>query len=440
MQKNSLSQAAKSWMFYDWANSVYSLVISTAIFPIYYSAVTNTEDDAGNLISDQVHFLGLEFTNTVLYSYALSFSFLLVVLLSPVLSGIADMSSRKKAFLQQFCYSGAFAVAALYFFTGQNTLWIGIIGTVIASVGFWGSQVFYNAYLPEIVPKHQQDSVSAKGFALGYLGSSILLIAMLGFIEMHKIFGISDSGMATRISFIIVAIWWAGFAQITFRGLPESGKPVKFKTEFIWSAYKQLKVTWNKFGDMDGVKRFLVGFFLLSTGVQTIILLAAPFGTKVLGLESTNLIITILIIQFVAIVGANLFSFLSSKLGNIRAILVALVIWAALSVFAWSMKADDPTVLTQFYIMGGLVGLVMGGIQSLARSTFSKMLPVKGEHTTYFSFYDVTEKLAIVIGTFFFGFLESVTGDMHNSALMLALFFVASFLVLRPIKFDFKQA
>lgn len=440
MQNNSLSKAAKSWMFYDWANSVYSLVISTAIFPIYYSAVTSTEDADGNLISDQVHFLGMEFTNTVLYSYALSFSFFLVVMLSPVLSGIADISSRKKAFLKQFCYSGAFAVAALYFFTGQNTLWIGIIGTVIASVGFWGSQVFYNAYLPEIVPKHQQDSVSAKGFALGYLGSSILLIAMLAFVEMHEVFGVSDAGMATRISFIIVAIWWAGFAQITFRGLPESGKRVKFKTDFIWSGYKQLKVTWTKFGEMDGIKRFLIGFFLLSTGVQTIILLAAPFGTKVLGLESTNLIITILIIQFVAIAGANLFSFLSSKMGNINAILVALVIWAGLAVFAWSMQADDPTVLTQFYIMGGLVGLVMGGIQSLARSTFSKMLPAEGEHTTFFSFYDVTEKLAIVIGTFFFGFLESITGDMHNSALMLALFFVASFLVLRTIKFDFKQA
>ncbi len=433
-QKTKDSKATRAWMFYDWANSVYSLVISTAIFPIYYANVTSSE------ATDQVNFFGWEITNTVLYSYALSFSFFLVVLLSPVLSGIADLSSRKKAFLKQFCYMGASATALLFFFDGVDTLWIGILGTIVASVGFWGSQVFYNAFLPEIVPKKEQDRVSGKGFALGYLGSSMLMILTMVFIQFHEVFGISDAGLATRISFVIVAIWWAGFAQITFKGLPDSGARVKIKTHHIWDGYKQLKVTWDKFQHMEGIKTYLIGFFLLSTGVQTIILLATPFGTKVLGLGTTQMITTILIIQFLAIAGSQIFSRLSGKIGNIKAIIISLIIWTCITVIAWSLQGEDPLVEYKFYGMGALVGLVMGGVQSLARSTYSKMLPSKGEHTTFFSFYDVTEKLAIVIGTFFFGFIEEVSGDMHNSALFLAIFFIASVVVMTRVKYNFEDA
>jgi UMF1 family MFS transporter len=429
------SKAAKAWMFYDWANSVYSLVISTAIFPIYYAAVTTTES------GDQVDFFGWEITNTVLYSYALSFSFLLVVLLSPVLSGIADISDRKKAFLKQFCYMGAFAVALLFFFDGVDTLWIGIIGTIIASVGFWGSQVFYNAFLPELVPKKDQDKVSGKGFAMGYFGSAILLILIILFTEFggYTYFGIPDVGVATRISFVLVAIWWAGFAQYTFKGLPASGKRVKIKGHHVLEGYKQLLKTYNKFKDMPGIRTFLLGFFLLSTGVQTIITLASIFGSKVLEMDTTQLIITILIIQFVAIAGSQLFSFLSSKVGNIKAIIIALIIWSVITVLGWSLQADDPMKVMKFYFMGGLVGMVLGGVQSLARSTYSKMLPTKGEHTTYFSFYDVTEKLAIVLGTFLFGYIEERSGDMHNSMLLLALFFIASIVVMSRVKYNFKE-
>jgi UMF1 family MFS transporter len=334
---------------------------------------------------------------------------------------------------------GAGAVALMFFFDGIDTLWIGIIGTIVASVGFWGSQVFYNAYLPEIVPKKDQDKVSGRGFALGYLGSSILMILMMAFIQFYEFFGISDAGMATRISFVIVAIWWAGFAQITFNGLPESGKKIKVERHHIWGGYKQLLKTWDKFQDINGIKTFLLGFFLLSTGVQTIILLATPFGTKVLGMGTTQMITTILIIQFLAIAGSQLFSKLSGKIGNIKTIIITLIIWSAISVIAWSLHADDPMVEYKFYAMGGLVGMVMGGIQSLARSTYSKMLPSVGEHTTYFSFYDVTEKLAIVIGTFFFGYIEEFTGDMHNSALFLAIFFIAAMVVMTRVKFDFNK-
>jgi UMF1 family MFS transporter len=433
MEEIKSEKSVRAWVFYDWANSVYSLVISTAIFPIYYNSVTLTG------ANDQVSFLGIQITNTALYSYALSLSFFIVVMLSPVLSGIADLSSRKKEFLKQFCYMGSISVAMLYFFTGVDTLWIGILGTIIASVGFWGSQVFYNAYLPEIVPKVDQDRISAKGFAMGYLGSSILLILLLIFIQFHGRFGIENSAMATRYSFLIVAIWWAGFAQITFAGLPKSGKRTKIRFHHIGDGYAQLLKTFRKFSDMPGIKTFLLGFFLLSTGVQTIILLAAPFGSKVLGLESEIMIGTILVIQFVAIAGARLFSKLSEKWGNKTALLLALVIWSLISVVAYNLDATDSHIVYKFFLMGALVGLVLGGVQSLARSTYSKMLPSKGEHTTFFSFYDVTEKLAIVIGTFFFGFIEEISGDMHNSALFLAVFFIASFGVISRIKFDFKR-
>lgn len=250
------------------------------------------------------------------------------------------------------------------------------------------------------------------------------------FIQFHSSFGVSSAGLATRISFVGVAIWWAGFAQITFKGLSDPGKRQPITFHVIWNGYRTLIETWQSFKNRVDLKGFLLSFFLLSMGVQTIILLATPFGTKVLGLGSTQLIMTILIIQFLAIGGAHLFAYLSGCIGNKKAIIIALCIWMGISIMAWSLQGDDPLVAYKFYAMGGLVGLAMGGIQSLARSTYSKMLPTDGPHTTFFSFYDVTEKLAIVIGTFSFGFVESISNDMHNSALILAVFFVASIVVL----------
>ncbi len=423
-----------AWVFYDWANSVYSLVISTAIFPIYYNNVTIAPDG-----SDVVRFLGMSFPNTALYSYALSFSFLLVVILSPVLSGIADYSSRKLTFLKRFCYIGATSVAMLFFFTGRENIWIGIVFTILASVGFWGSAVFYNSFLPEIAPKKYQDKISAKGFSMGYFGSSLLLILMLVFIQKHEWFGVPDSGMATRISFILVAVWWAGFAQITFRGLPKSAarKPIGFSN--VVDGYNRIIDVWKKLKTMPVLRRFLVAFFLLSTGVQTVILLATPFGTKALKLGAAEMVITILLIQFVAIAGATLFAWISSRKGNFFALKVALVLWMLVAITAWSLGPDDPLVRYKFFALGGFVGLVLGGIQSIARSTYSKMLPKKDNHTTFFSFYDVTEKFAIVVGTFSFGFIEEITGSMNNSALLLSVFFLLSLILISTLKFDFNK-
>lgn len=417
-------RTVEGWSFYDWANSVYSLVISTAVFPIYYNSVTSNGTD------DIVSFLGMKFSNSALYSYSLSFSFLIVAFMSPLLSGLADYTNRKKSFLRRFCYIGALACCSLFFFEGVSTLWIGIAGTVIASVGFWGSQVFYNAYLPEIAPRSLQDKISAKGFAMGYLGSSILLILSLVLIEGGFF---EDKGFATRLTFVLVGIWWAGFAQITFARLPEGDKRKSIHLRTLGNGYRELRQVFNKLKDRKQVQRFLLSFIFFSMGVQTVILLATFFGDKELGLDTSKLILTILLIQFVGIAGANIFSWISKKQGNLTSLKISIFLWIFVCLSAYTLERTDPLVEYKFYALGALVGLVMGGIQSLSRSTYSKMLPSKGEHSTYFSFYDVSEKIAIVVGTLSYGLIEEITGSMHLSALSLGGFFIISLLILQTV-------
>ena len=414
-----------SWAFYDWANSVYSLVISTAVFPLYYTAVTE-----GQVVS----FLGMEWEHPdSLYSYALSFSFLIVAFISPILSGIADYTGSKKKFMKFFCALGSISVMSLYFFDDVSTVWIGIVFTILASIGFWASLVFYNAYLPEVAHPEQQDRASARGFMYGYVGSIILLIINLVMIQKPDLFGIS-AGLASRLSFVMVGIWWLGFAQVTFKRLPEDVYNRKPEEDYIWKGFGELKKVWKEVGEYPTLKKFLISFFLLSVGVQTIILLATIFGSTELGLETIDLIITVLLIQFVAILGAFLFSRLSEKKGNIFALKVTIVIWMVVCFCAFMLHRELPNVATYFYSLGIVLGLVLGAIQSLTRSTYSKLLPTTQDTATYFSFYDVTEKIAIVLGTFVYGFLYAITNSMQYSVLCLALFFLAAFIILSTLK------
>ncbi|MBC5841998.1 MFS transporter [Flavobacterium sp. F-380] len=416
-----------AWAFYDWANSVYSLVIATAIFPIYYDAVTN--DNNGN-----VTFLSMDFNNSTLLSYSLSISFLIVAILSPVLSGIADYTGNKKRFLQFFCYLGSLSVIALFFFKGQDTLWIGILGTILASVGFWGSIVFYNSYLPEIAHPEEHDRVSAKGFMFGYLGSLILLGFSLTMVMKPEWFGITDSSLPARISFLAVGIWWMGFAQVTFYYLPNNVFHKKPDEDYIFKGFKELVIVLKSLSAQKSLKQFLTAFFLYSIGVQTVILLAGLFGKKELGIDTSKLIIIILLINVVAIVGAFIFSRISEKIGNIKTLQITVLIWGGICVAAFMLDANSPTIDIQFYALGGTIGMVLGAIQSLSRSTYSKLLPETDDHATYFSFFDVTEKVAIVVGTFIFGFVSSVTNSMRTSFLILALFFLLALVVLSLMK------
>ena len=423
MEKNN-PKTMRAWAFYDWANSVYNLVITTAIFPIFYSSIT-TPDDIGAGETAYVHFFGFQLINTELYSYTLSLSFLIVAFISPLLSGISDYSGNKKRFLQFFCYLGAVSCAMLYFFDPAY-LEFSMVFVLTASIGFWGSLVFYNAYLPEIADVSLHDKVSAQGFALGYIGSALLLIAIL---IVLTVFG----NHLVRYSFIVVGLWWAGFAQITYSALPNNVYGVRPKgTGLIWNGFKELQKVTKQLKDLINIRRFLRAFFIYNMGVQTVMVMAVLFAKKEVdwgGEGDTGLIISVLIIQFVAIAGAFLFSRLSARLGNVPVLAMSLVIWVGVALAAYVITSP-----MQFYILAGVVGLVMGGIQSLSRSTFSKLLPKTKDPASFFSFYDVLEKIGIVIGTFLFGFIEGVTESMRNSALVIASFFILGLLLILMVK------
>ncbi|MGI9526558.1 MAG: MFS transporter [Weeksellaceae bacterium] len=411
-----------AWAFYDWANSVYSLVITTAIFPIYFGAILEDYKD--------ISVFGIHFSDKdILYSYSITVSFILVVFISPILSAIADNIGNKKLFLKIFCTLGSLGCASLYFFTGLETLWIGVLGSVLASVGYWGSLVFYNAYLPEIASKERQDSLSAQGFIYGYLGSAILLIFCLLLIM------VVDESL-TRFSFLLVALWWIGFAQITFKYLPNSyTKPDLTKSKSVWkNSHKELFQVGKYLFTYKNLKLYLIAFFSLSVGIQTINYMATRFGDKELELDSSKLIITILLIQFVAILGSYLFARLSTKFGNMISLKIGLGIWAIICFSAFLMDKNDIYVEYQFYALGGAVGLVLGGVQALTRSTYSKLLPHSNDNTIFFSFYDIIEKLALILGSFIFGQVLYLTGSMQYSALTLSIFFIISIVLLSYIK------
>jgi len=429
-----------AWTFYDWANSSYPMVITSTIFPIFYENVTSTKVD-GVVVSDIVTLFGRSFKNSELYSYVAGLAFIFVSVSSPLLSGIADFSGSKKRFLQFFCYLGALCCASLFFFN-KDFLGLCMLSFLFSSVGYWGSIVFYNAYLPEIAHPADHDRVSAMGFARGYLGGALLLIINLVLIRAF--------GMPARYAFVTVAIWWIGFAQITFPKLPNSVIKKRPPGGFITKGFTELWHVWTQFKGLVRLKRFLLSFFIYSMGVQTVMLMAVLFAkkeirdivtvtetvngvvttsTKEVPISDSALIISILLIQFLGIAGSHLFSFLSRKIGNIKALGVILFIWAALCASIYQFVYTS----TAFYIAASFVGLVMGGVQSLSRSTYSKLLPETQDNASYFSFYDVCEKVGIVIGMFSFGFIEGITGGMRNSIFALITFFIIGFIVLTTV-------
>ena len=428
--KKGSKKLTNAWAFYDWANSVYPLVISTAVFPIYYSSITSSFANSNGDIS----FLGVMWNPTALYDYTLSLSFLIVAFCSPLLSAVADYTGNKLKFMKFFCLLGSVSVMCLFFFKGPETLWVALTFTILASIGFWGSIVFYNAYLPEIAYNNQQDEVSAKGFIYGYAGSVLLLIFSLVMVQKPDWFGISDPSLAPRITFLLVGVWWFGFAQITYRRLPNDIYNRKPEKDYIWKGLRELKLVLNELKNLPQLKYFLVSFFLFSVGVQTIVLMAGIFGSKELGLPTTNLILTIILVQIVAMIGAYLFSKLSKKIGNIKSLKLSLIICGSVCFSCFSLDINQPNVDYYFYGLGVLLGFVLGATQTIGRSTYSKLLLETQDNATYFSFYDVTEKIAIVLGMFVFGLLISLTGSMQYSVLSLVVFFTFSFLVLSRVK------
>lgn len=429
---NKKKKVQNAWAMYDWANSVYSLVITSTIFPVYYNSVTKGSDG-----SDRVDFFGLEVVNTVLYSYSISFSYFVIALISPLLSGIADASGKKLSFMKFFAYLGSISCMGLFFFDASN-LEFGILCSVLASIGYAGSIVFYNAYLPEIATEEEYDFLSARGFALGYIGSVILLVFNLITIQFPELFGFSGGSFPARFSFLLVGLWWAGFSQITFRNLPTGYRKESGSENIFLKGYREIQAVFSRVRSMPILNKYLAAFFFYSMGVQTVMYLAASFGDKELGLPGDQLILTVLIIQFVAIGGSFLFAFISKKFGNKISLMIMVVIWIGICGAAYYVYT-----VYQFYALAFVVGMVMGGIQSLSRSTYSKLIPQSTtENASYFSFFDVTEKIAIVLGTFTYGVIEQWTGSMRNSAVSLGVFFLVGlgFLILVSIPRNYFSA
>jgi len=402
------------WAMYDWANSVYNLVITTTFFPAYYAAVTSVEH-----FPDGISFLGRTYVNTELKDYVLAFGFLVIAILSPILSSIADYKGNKKNFMRFFCYLGAVSCSLMFLFDEHNVT-LGLMCFMFAGIGFYGSQVFYNSYLPEIASEKDMDRISAKGYTMGYIGS--VLMQLIGF---ALVMFMAKGELPLKLTFLLVGIWWVSFAQITFRALPMSARSErKSRTNVLSNGFIELKKVWHQVSQMPVLKRYLTAFFFYSMGVQTVMLVAIDFGIKELKLEDSKLIITAVIIQLVAIAGAVLMSRLSAKYGNIKVLIFTVLLWIGVCITGYFISTE-----LHFYILASLVGLVMGGIQSLSRSTYSKLMPETKDTASFFSFYDVTEKLAIVIGLFTFGFIEGIS-SIRQSILSLVVFFVLGFIFL----------
>lgn len=397
-------------------------MITSAIFPIYYQAVTTTE---GN---DQVLFAGFTVTNSVLYSFALSFSFLVISPLLPLLSGVADYAGSKKSFMKFFCYLGGFACMGMYFFTSSSLEW-GILCVVLASIGYSGSLVFYDAYLPEIATSDQLDKVSAKGYSWGYYGGVVLLILNLVFIQNFEVFGFPSQGIATRFSFLLVGIWWIGFAQIPFAILPDNVYKKDIRQAKWSKGYEELVKVWHSLKSNPDLKKYILAYFFFNMGVQTVMYMAATFGSKELKLPDFKLIATVLIIQLVASLGAFVFARLSGKWGNKSTLIVMISIWILICLAAYMVTSEY-----EFYALATAVGVVMGGIQSLSRATYAKLIPKNSiDHASYFRFFDVAFNLSIVVGTFSYGLVEQLTGSMRNSTLAIGGFFVIGLFLLRNV-------
>lgn len=408
---------------YDWANSVHALVIVSSIFPVYFSATALSASG-----TPDVNFFGMEIKSSVLFSYTVSVSFLITALLIPICTAIADFTGKKKRFMQFFCYTGAVSCMLLYFFTKENMI-SGVFLFGLSLIGWAGSIVFYDSYLPEIATEDRFDKYSARGFSLGYLGSVLLLLFNLSMILAPQFYGITQKSLPARISFFTVGLWWILFAQIPFYYLPSGNADKEKSGNWIFHGFKELRKVYGRLREQPYLAKFLSAFFIYTMGLRTVMYVATIFGATELKLPSQSLIITVLLIQLVGIAGSYTFAWLSGKIGNIYALMIGVAIWIGICTGAYYT-----TEAMEFYVIACTVGMVMGGIQSLSRSTYSKLIPENITDTaSYFSFYDVTEKLAIVIGTFIYGTVEQITGSMRNSILALLIIFVIGLMLLYRI-------
>jgi len=413
----------RAWAMYDWANSAYALVVVSAIFPAYYNKITEVEGIS------RISLFGWNIENTAAYSINLGIAFGIVALISPLLSSMADYNGNHRSYMKFFCYMGSIGCMTLFFFSDYHLVQLGLAGMLFATIGYGGSIVFYNAYLPAIATEDRQDKVSARGYAYGYIGATTLLLINLAFILNPEMLGVTNDTLLPRLSFLLTGIWWLGFAQIPLRSLPKGLYAAKSKGRDLMNGYRELVKVWTQLKSKPKTRTFLMSFFFYIMGVQTVMFMASSFGEKEIHLGLTQLIITVLLLEYIGIGGAFLFSWISKKAGNVRALILAVAIWILICIGAYFIITP-----LHFYIAAFFIGLVMGGIQSLSRSTYAKMIPDTGNNAGYFSFYDVCEKTAMMCGLIMFGTLDNLTGSMRNSIFALAFWFTIGLVLLMIVQ------
>jgi MFS transporter, UMF1 family len=405
------------WAYFDCANSAHSLVIATAVFPPYFDAIA----------PKQIDILGQNISSSAMMAFAITLSYGIMAFFSPPLSGIADYGGKRKFFMRLFTYIGALSCIAMYFMERPEEWFIGWIMYVLAMIGYAGGVVFNNSYLPLIATPDKFDSLSARGFMFGYLGATLLLVVNLAMILMYDKLGFPDASIPTRLAFVMVGLWWLAFANITFKRMPPDNNTPLSKGMF-WKGFGEIKKVWNTVKANKNLKRYLTSFFFFDAGVQTTIFLATTFATKVLGFKTENLITVVLVIQLLGALGAWAFAKVSERYGNKVALSILLACWVGICLSAYFIEGQKP-----FYLLAACVGSVMGGIQSLARSTYAKLMPVGTKDTTsFYSFYDLTDKLAVVMGTFVFGSIDQFIG-LRYSVVAMALLFLIGFLILMKV-------
>lgn len=421
--KHSLNdqKVIRAWALFDWANSAYSLVISTAIFPIYFLAIS----------PEEINILGKSFSNSSIYSYSISLAYILIAVIAPILGGIADAGNKRLQFLKIFTTIGSLSCMVLFFFSDALLVWLGTSAFIISTIGFAGSLIFYDAFLPAITTSEHYDEVSAKGYSYGYIGSVILLVSILFISQKPEFFGIApDSTLPYRIGFLMVGLWWMGWAQYTFKYLPKDEKASGKKTLFK-DGYREINSVIKEIKEKPNLMRFLGSFFFYSAGVNTVIYLATVFAEKELNFASSELILTVLLLQVVAIAGAISFARYAKKKGSKKAITVMIIIWVIICI-----AASLVTSKALFFVLAFFVGLVLGGIQSSSRASYSKLIENEDEYNSYFSFYDLLFYLSIVFGTFAFGFVDDLTGNLRYSVLILGFFFIIALIIFRKVEID----
>lgn len=421
----------KSWYLYDFASSAFSATVITVFLGPY---LTNVAQDSA--VNGEINFFGMNINPDALFAYSISISVMLQVFILPLLGSIVDLTGKKKEFLGAFALIGSISTMLMYFINDGNYM-LGFCLLIIANLSFGVSMVIYNSILNDITTESERDSVSSKGYAIGYIGGGILLalnLVLFSMAEGNQIY--ISSGEAVRISLCSAGIWWFVFSifpLITLRN--RHLNKVNTGSNLLSSGFKQFVKTFKELKNYPQTLVFLIAYLLYNDGVQAVITFASQFGIHELNLEQSTLITVILLIQFVAFFGSYFFAFLSTKIGAKNSILITLVVWIIGLIYAYGFLNDA----TGFYILGLTVGFIMGGTQALSRSMFSKLIP-NGAEAEYFSIYEISERGTSWLGSLVFGLSLEFTNSYRIAILSLLFFFVVGGIVLIFFKSKYEKS